>query len=52
MSCYLVMVVYHLHFLDRSKVFRYIGFAQQAFRELVPSRQVTSTAVVAVPTVQ
>lgn len=39
-SCYLVMVIYHLHFLDRSKVSRYIGFAQQAFRELKPAQQV------------
>ena len=37
-SCYLIMVVYHLHFLDRSKVFRYIGFAQQAYRELTQSK--------------
>ncbi|CAN0350008.1 unnamed protein product, partial [Ectocarpus fasciculatus] len=38
-SCYLVMVVYHLHFLDRSKVYRYIGFAQQAYRELAQSQK-------------
>ncbi|CAM9268884.1 unnamed protein product [Ectocarpus sp. 6 AP-2014] len=38
-SCYLVMVVYHLHFLDRSKVYRYIGFAQQACRELAQSNK-------------
>lgn len=41
-SCYLVMVIYHLHFMDRSKVFRYIGFAQQAFRELKPAQQVST----------
>lgn len=40
-SCYLVMVVYHLHFLDRVKVYRYIGFAQQAYRELVQSQPVS-----------
>ncbi|CBJ27453.1 conserved unknown protein [Ectocarpus siliculosus] len=38
-NCYLVMVVYHLHFLDRSKVYRYIGFAQQACRELAQSNK-------------
>ena len=41
-SCYLIMVVYHLHFLDRSKVFRYIGFAQQAYRELAQSKTVSA----------
>ncbi|CAM9635704.1 unnamed protein product, partial [Choristocarpus tenellus] len=38
-SCYLVMVLFHLHCLDRPKVFRYIGFAQQAFKEMSPSQQ-------------
>lgn len=38
--CYLVMVVYHIHFLDRAKVYRYMGFAQQAYRELVQPQQV------------
>ncbi|CAM9515696.1 unnamed protein product [Pylaiella littoralis] len=39
--CYLVMVVYHIHFLDRAKVYRYMGFAQQAYRELVQPQQLT-----------
>ncbi|CAM9723035.1 unnamed protein product, partial [Discosporangium mesarthrocarpum] len=38
-SCYLIMVMFHIHSLEKSKVFRYIGFAQQAFQELSRSQR-------------
>ena len=40
-SCYLVMVVYYVYSLDRVKVYRYIGFAQQAYRELAHAQPVS-----------
>lgn len=35
------MVVYYVYSLDRVKVYRYIGFAQQAYRELAHAQPVS-----------
>lgn len=39
----MVMVVFYVHSLDRVKVYRYIGFAHQAYRELAHAQPVRRT---------
>ena len=35
-ACFVLLVLYFLQSLDNERVFRYMGFAQQAFAELSP----------------
>jgi hypothetical protein len=45
-ACFVLLVLYFLQSLDNERVFRYMGFAQQAFAELSPQvRAVTHHSV-------
>jgi hypothetical protein len=41
-ACFVLLVLYFLQSLDNERVFRYMGFAQQAFAELSPQVRVVT----------